>query len=79
MLDDAVDDAEQAEQARERLHAAPQLHDLAPCDLVIEAAPEDLDVKRELFERLLAGANLSEAQRTQVYEGNVRKVFSRFK
>jgi 3-hydroxybutyryl-CoA dehydrogenase len=44
--------AEQAEQALGRLHAAPQLDDLAPCDLVIEAAPEDLETKRALFERL---------------------------
>jgi 3-hydroxybutyryl-CoA dehydrogenase len=44
--------AAEAEQARARLHAAPELDGLAPCDLVIEAAPEDLGVKRELFERL---------------------------
>src|SRR5919197_6748883 len=29
-----------------------QLEDLARCELVIEAAPEDLELKRELFGRL---------------------------
>jgi 3-hydroxybutyryl-CoA dehydrogenase len=38
--------------ATERLEAAPALEDLGPCDLVIEAAPESLDLKRELFARL---------------------------
>src|SRR6202020_1264532 len=43
---------EQAEQARELLEPAAALADLAPCELVIEAAPERLDIKRSLFERL---------------------------
>ena len=34
------------------LESAPALEDLAPCELVIEAAPERLEVKRALFERL---------------------------
>ncbi len=38
--------------ARERLNLAPQLTDLAGCRLVIEAAPEDLALKRDLFARL---------------------------
>jgi 3-hydroxybutyryl-CoA dehydrogenase len=38
--------------ARERLAPAPSLADLAGCDLVIEAAPEDLELKRELFAAL---------------------------
>jgi 3-hydroxybutyryl-CoA dehydrogenase len=38
--------------AVQRLQAAPALGDLAPCELVIEAAPERLEVKRELFARL---------------------------
>ena len=46
--------AEQAQQALARLHVAAELEELAPCDLVIEAAPEDLEVKRELFGRLSA-------------------------
>ena len=41
-----------AEQAADRLQAAPTLEDLAPCELVIEAAPERLEIKRELFARL---------------------------
>jgi 3-hydroxybutyryl-CoA dehydrogenase len=43
---------EDAEAASSRLMAAGQLQDLAECDLVIEAAPENLDVKRRLFAEL---------------------------
>jgi 3-hydroxybutyryl-CoA dehydrogenase len=35
-----------------RLEAAPELDRMARCDLVIEAAPEDLELKRGLFARL---------------------------
>ena len=42
----------EAEQAGERLRPCPQLGELAGCDLLIEAAPEDLELKRELFTRL---------------------------
>ncbi len=38
--------------ASERLQTAPELDDLAACELVIEAAPERLETKRELFGRL---------------------------
>src|SRR5215218_7160088 len=41
--------AEDAAGARERLAAAAELSDLAECELIVEAAPESLDVKRELF------------------------------
>ncbi|HZA90813.1 MAG TPA: 3-hydroxyacyl-CoA dehydrogenase NAD-binding domain-containing protein [Solirubrobacterales bacterium] len=41
-----------AKAAGERLHASPRLEDLAGCELVIEAAPEELELKRELFRRL---------------------------
>jgi 3-hydroxybutyryl-CoA dehydrogenase len=41
--------------AGERLEGAPALEDLAPCELVIEAAPERLELKRELFARLSDG------------------------
>jgi 3-hydroxybutyryl-CoA dehydrogenase len=41
-----------AEAAADRLVAAPAIEDLAGCDLVIEAAPEDLVLKRELFAQL---------------------------
>ena len=44
--------AAEAEAAAARLRAAPRLEDLAGCELVIEAAPEDLELKRELFARL---------------------------
>jgi 3-hydroxybutyryl-CoA dehydrogenase len=44
----------EAEAASARLRATPRLDDLAGCELVIEAAPEDLDLKRELFGRLAA-------------------------
>src|SRR5688572_21837999 len=41
-----------ADAATGRLHAADSLEGLAGCDFVIEAAPERLDLKRELFARL---------------------------
>jgi 3-hydroxybutyryl-CoA dehydrogenase len=43
---------EDADEAFARLEPAPSLKDLRPCELVIEAAPERLEVKRELFGRL---------------------------
>jgi 3-hydroxybutyryl-CoA dehydrogenase len=43
---------EEAEAASARLVAAPDLAELAECDLVIEAAPEELPLKQELFARL---------------------------
>jgi len=42
----------QAAEADRRLTAAPRVDDLAECELVIEAAPESLELKRSLFERL---------------------------
>ena len=42
----------EAEEASGRLEAATALEDFASCDLVIEAAPERLEIKRELFARL---------------------------
>ena len=45
---------EQATAAAQALHGAPSIEDLTPCGLVIEAAPERLEIKRELFERLEA-------------------------
>ena len=44
--------AEQAEEAAERLQPVDSLEELAPCELVIEAAPERLDIKHELYGRL---------------------------
>jgi 3-hydroxybutyryl-CoA dehydrogenase len=41
-----------AEAASARVGAATSLDDLGECDLVIEAAPEDLELKRELFAAL---------------------------
>jgi 3-hydroxybutyryl-CoA dehydrogenase len=41
-----------ARAARERLEPVDALEGLAPCDLVIEAAPESLELKRELFQAL---------------------------
>ena len=41
-----------ADAAAERLHTAAALDGLAGCDFVIEAAPERLDLKRELFQSL---------------------------
>jgi 3-hydroxybutyryl-CoA dehydrogenase len=45
----------EASGAAARLEAAPALEDLSPCELVIEAAPERLELKRELFARLSDG------------------------
>ena len=42
----------EAQTASERLEPAAALEDLADCELVIEAAPERLELKRELFARL---------------------------
>jgi 3-hydroxybutyryl-CoA dehydrogenase len=41
--------AEQAASARDRLEPVAELSQLADCDLVIEAAPESLPIKRDLF------------------------------
>jgi 3-hydroxybutyryl-CoA dehydrogenase len=43
-----------AQAARDRLHTAEELGDLAPCELVIEAAPESLALKRALLGELSA-------------------------
>lgn len=45
---------DEAEAAIDRLAGTDSLEDLATCDLVIEAAPEDLDLKRGLFAELAA-------------------------
>ncbi len=44
--------AEQAREAGERLEPIEELEQLSSCELVIEAAPERLDVKHELYGRL---------------------------
>jgi 3-hydroxybutyryl-CoA dehydrogenase len=44
--------AAEAEAAGARVEPASTLEALAPCELVIEAAPESLELKRELFGRL---------------------------
>jgi 3-hydroxybutyryl-CoA dehydrogenase len=43
---------EEATAAASRLHPAAELEDLGGCDLVIEAAPESLELKRDLFTAL---------------------------
>jgi 3-hydroxybutyryl-CoA dehydrogenase len=43
---------DEAAAARERLRLAGDLEELGDCQLVIEAAPEDLAIKRELFAKL---------------------------
>jgi len=56
----------EAEAASARLRATPRVEDLAGCELVIEASPEDLELKRELFERLasVCGAEATLATNT---------------
>ena len=44
----------EATEALERLRTDTQIELLRDCELVIEAAPEDLDLKRNLFDRLAA-------------------------
>jgi len=44
--------AEEAQAGVERLHAVDDLAAFAPCELVIEAVPERLDLKHELYARL---------------------------
>jgi 3-hydroxybutyryl-CoA dehydrogenase len=44
--------ADDASGARGRLEGADSLEDLAACELIVEAAPESLDIKRELFGEL---------------------------
>jgi len=44
--------AAEANAAKERLAPAASLDDLAGCEVVIEAAPEDLELKRDLLNRL---------------------------
>jgi 3-hydroxybutyryl-CoA dehydrogenase len=44
--------AEEAREAAGRLEVAPDLEAFAPCELVIEAAPELVELKRELYGRL---------------------------
>ncbi len=49
-------DAAAAENVKQRLRATCELADAAQCDLLIEAAPEQLELKRQLFEQLDARA-----------------------
>ena len=69
--------AEQAVAALARLGAAPALDAFAGRDLIVEAAPEDLELKRELFaglraatgERSVLATNTSSLSVTAVAEG----------
>lgn len=45
-------DAALAEDAEQRIHTTHALADAAQCDLIIEAVPEQLDLKRQLFGQL---------------------------
>lgn len=45
-------DPDRARQAKASFTLTTQLDDLAPADLIVEAAPEKLDLKRDLFSRL---------------------------
>jgi 3-hydroxybutyryl-CoA dehydrogenase len=50
---------EESDAASARVGAAPSLADLDECDLVVEAAPEDLELKRELFAALADACSLT--------------------
>jgi 3-hydroxybutyryl-CoA dehydrogenase len=58
-LDRAVErgrmSAQDAQAARDRLQPAATLGDLKPCELVIEAAPESLELKQQMFSALAEG------------------------
>ena len=58
-LDRAVErgrmSAQDAQAARDRLQPAATLSDLKPCELVIEAAPESLELKQQMFSALAEG------------------------
>ena len=58
--------AADAERAREQLHAAPTLEGFADCELVIEAAPERVELKHRLFAELsdIVGADCVLASNT---------------
>jgi 3-hydroxybutyryl-CoA dehydrogenase len=47
--------AADAEAAKQRLHPASELDQLNECELVIEAAPESLELKRQMFGQLADG------------------------
>ena len=71
--------SDEAELAAGRLREARALEDLAPCEIVIEAAPERLDLKRELFARLsdiapdaVLATNTSSIPVTQIAGGAAR-------
>lgn len=52
-------DAAAADDAKERIHATCELAAAVQCDLIIEAAPEQLELKRQLFGQLDAHAPAS--------------------
>lgn len=69
-----------AERSNDRVGAAKSLADLCECDLVIEAAPENLEVKQELFNslaevcrsRAILATNTSSLPVTAIAEGVTR-------
>ncbi|MEM6649737.1 MAG: 3-hydroxybutyryl-CoA dehydrogenase [Pseudomonadota bacterium] len=43
---------DEMDQAMERVHPVPNFEDLKTCDLVVEAATENIDIKKDIFRRL---------------------------
>ena len=66
-------DAALAEDAQHRIHATHALADAAQCDLIIEAVPEQIELKRQLFGQLdaLAPAHCIFASNTSSLSVNV--------
>lgn len=66
-------DAALADDAKQRIHTTPNLADAAACDLLIEAAPEEIELKRQLFGQLdaLAPAHTIFASNTSALSINV--------
>ena len=66
-------DAALAEDIKQRIHTTQTLTDAAACDLIVEAVPEQLDLKRQLFGQLdaLAPAHSIFASNTSSLSINV--------
>ena len=66
-----------AAEATTRLHGVGELEDLGGCDLVVEAAPEDVELKRSLFARLEGALRSRRGARNQhlvaVGDGDCRR------